>query len=145
LRRNALATERHLNRVEFDRLSRLFSDLLGLEISEGALVNILDDSKQAFARQASLIRAHLLASTILQSDETSVRVFHQTPAHHVWQATSVPNWDSNIVITHSRASESQFREMLRYLFAKCRDILRVQKGTFYDAALRDRRPVRPPW
>jgi hypothetical protein len=35
---------------------------------------MLDDSKQAFARAASLIRARLLAGTILQSDETSARV-----------------------------------------------------------------------
>ena len=64
--------------ISFERLSRLFSDLLGLEISEGALVNMLDDSKQAFARQASLIRTRLLAGTILQSDETSVRVGKRT-------------------------------------------------------------------
>jgi transposase len=64
--------------ISFERLARLFSDLLGLEISEGALVNMLDDSRRAFARQASLIRARLLASTILQSDETSVRVGKQT-------------------------------------------------------------------
>ena len=51
--------------ISFERLSQLFSDLLGLEISEGALVNMLDDSKLAFARAASLIRARLLAGTIL--------------------------------------------------------------------------------
>jgi transposase len=59
--------------ISFERLSRLFSDLIGLDISEGALVNMLDDSKLAFARAASRIRARLLAGTILQSDETSVR------------------------------------------------------------------------
>jgi len=64
--------------ISFERLSRLFSDLLGLEISEGALVNMLDDSKQAFARAANLICARLLAGTILQSDETSVRVGKRT-------------------------------------------------------------------
>jgi len=64
--------------ISFERLSRLFSDLLGLEISEGALVNMLDDSKLAFARAASLIRERLLAGTILQSDETSVRVGKRT-------------------------------------------------------------------
>ena len=37
--------------ISFERLSRLFSDLLGLDISEGALVNMLDDSRGAFARQ----------------------------------------------------------------------------------------------
>jgi transposase len=60
--------------ISLERLSRLMSDLLGLKISEGALVNILDDSRPAFVRQMSLIRARLLGSSILQSDETSVRV-----------------------------------------------------------------------
>lgn len=64
--------------ISFERLSQVMSDLIGLDISEGALVNILDDSRVAFARQASLIRARLLASSILQSDETSVRVGKRT-------------------------------------------------------------------
>jgi transposase len=50
------------------------SDLFGLAISEGALVAMLADSRPAFARQRSLIRARLLAGSVLQSDETSVRV-----------------------------------------------------------------------
>jgi transposase len=69
---------RFTHAISFERLARLMSDLLGLEISEGALVNILNDSRAAFARQASLIRARLLSSTILQSDETSVRVGKRT-------------------------------------------------------------------
>jgi transposase len=69
---------RFAHAISFERLARLMSDLLGLEISEGALVNILNDSRPAFARQASLIRARLLGSTILQSDETSVRVGNRT-------------------------------------------------------------------
>lgn len=64
--------------ISFERLARLMSDLLGLAISEGALVNMLAESRPAFARQASLIRARLLAGTILQSDETSVRVGKRT-------------------------------------------------------------------
>src|SRR5260370_8253742 len=54
--------------ISFERLSRLFSDLLGLEISEGALVNMLDDSKQAFPRAANLIRPPLLPAPLLHSD-----------------------------------------------------------------------------
>jgi transposase len=65
---------RFVQAISFARLSRLLSDLLGVEISEGALVNILDESRSAFAHQTSLIRARLLGSSILQSDETSVRV-----------------------------------------------------------------------
>lgn len=64
--------------VSFERLARLMSDLLGLEISEGALVNILGDSKKAFAEQTSLIRARLLCGSILQSDETGMRVGKKT-------------------------------------------------------------------
>jgi transposase len=68
---------RFAHAISFERLARLMSDLLGVEISEGALVNILNDSQQAFARQTSLIRARLIAGTILQSDETSMRVGKQ--------------------------------------------------------------------
>jgi transposase len=50
------------------------SDLLGLEISEGALVNMLDAARDAFAAQTSAIRARLLSGTALQSDETGLRV-----------------------------------------------------------------------
>lgn len=64
--------------VSFERLARLMSDLLGLDISEGALVNILGDSKNAFAQQMSLIRAKLLCGSILQSDETGMRVGKKT-------------------------------------------------------------------
>ena len=60
--------------VAFGRLARLLSDILGLEISEGALVNMLDAARDAFARQMSYIRARLMSGTILQSDETGLRV-----------------------------------------------------------------------
>jgi transposase len=64
--------------IPFERLARLTSDLLGLEISEGALANMLEASGSAFARQTSLIRDRLLSGTILQSDETSARVGKKT-------------------------------------------------------------------
>jgi transposase len=60
--------------ISFERLARLMSDLLGLAISEGALVAMLADSRPAFAPRRSLIRARLFAGSVLQSDETSVRV-----------------------------------------------------------------------
>jgi transposase len=69
---------RFTHAISFERLARLMSDLVGLEISEGALVNMLADSRKAFARAASRIRARLLSGSILQSDETGVRVGKQT-------------------------------------------------------------------
>jgi transposase len=64
--------------ISFERLARLASDLFGLEISEGALVNILCDSAEAFAQASASIRARLLCGSCLQSDETSVRVGKKT-------------------------------------------------------------------
>ena len=64
--------------IPFERLARLLRDLFGLEISEGALANLLQDSAPAFAAQASLIKQRLLSSTVLASDETSMRVGKKT-------------------------------------------------------------------
>src|SRR5215213_8301136 len=64
--------------IPFERLARLMRDLFGLEISEGALANLLQDSAPAFAAQTSLIKQRLLSSTVLASDETSVRVGQKT-------------------------------------------------------------------
>lgn len=63
--------------IAFERLATLLSDLLGLDISEGALVNMLDASREAFAAQQSAIRANLLSGTAMQSDETGLRVGKQ--------------------------------------------------------------------
>jgi len=60
--------------ISFERLAKLLSDLLGLEISEGALVNMLEAARDAFATQTSLIRARLLCGTAMESDETGLRV-----------------------------------------------------------------------
>jgi transposase len=60
--------------IAFEWLATLLSDLLGLEISEGALVNMLDAARDSFAAAPCAIRARLLCGTILQSDETGLRV-----------------------------------------------------------------------
>lgn len=64
--------------IPFERLERLLKDLFGLEISEGALANMLAQSAPAFEAQASRIKARLLSGTALASDETSVRVGKRT-------------------------------------------------------------------
>ena len=64
--------------IPFERLARLMRDLFGLEISEGALANLLQDSAPAFAAQTRLIKQRLLSSTVLASDGTSVRVGKKT-------------------------------------------------------------------
>src|SRR5271167_1509023 len=65
---------RSVQAIPLARLSDVLKDLFGLDISEGALVNILGDSREPFAAQTSLIKARLLAGTALASDETGMRV-----------------------------------------------------------------------
>ena len=60
--------------IAFERLTALLSGLLGLDISEGALINILDAARAPFEMQANVIRERLMAGTVLQSDETGLRV-----------------------------------------------------------------------
>lgn len=93
--------------ISFERLARLMSDLIGLEISEGALVNMLAASQQAFAHAAGLIRARLLAGTILQSDETSVRVGKKT-----WWTWVFHHADSACFVIHPNRSRAVVEEFL---------------------------------
>jgi transposase len=65
---------RSVQGIPLARLCCVLRDLFGLDISEGALVNILDASRAPFATQTSLIKARLLAGTVLASDETGMRV-----------------------------------------------------------------------
>lgn len=51
--------------IPFERLDRLMSALLSLEISERARANMLQDSAPIFAEQANALRAHLLSRNIL--------------------------------------------------------------------------------
>jgi len=60
--------------IAFERLATLLSDFLGLDISEGALINMLDAARTTFTAATAAIRARLLGGTILQSDETGLRV-----------------------------------------------------------------------
>lgn len=64
--------------IGLERLSRLFRDVFGLSISEGALVNLFRRSGPAFAAASERIKAQLLAAPIVASDETSTRVEGRT-------------------------------------------------------------------
>ncbi len=65
---------RHNQAISYERLSGLFGEVFGLEISEGALGNMFQRSMSVFADQVSTIKARLLGTTIIGSDETTVRV-----------------------------------------------------------------------
>jgi transposase len=65
---------RFAQNIALERLSTLLSTLFGLDVSEGAIVEMLRASRTAFAAQREAIRARLLSGTVLQSDETGLRV-----------------------------------------------------------------------
>jgi transposase len=65
---------RSVQNIPLARLTDVLRDVLGLEISEGALVNILHASRKVFAKQTSLLKKQLLSGTALASDETGIRV-----------------------------------------------------------------------
>lgn len=65
---------RSVQGIPLARLRAVLADLFGLDLSEGALVNILAASAETFAAQTRLIKARLFAGTALASDETGLRV-----------------------------------------------------------------------
>ncbi len=64
--------------ISYERLSGLFEEMFGLPISEGALGNLFQRARAAFADQVVHIKTRLLNGTILGSDETTVRLNKQT-------------------------------------------------------------------
>jgi len=65
---------RSVQGIPMARLSDLFRDLFGLDISEGALTNILSAAQPAFRAQVSRLKAELFNGTVIASDETGMRV-----------------------------------------------------------------------
>ncbi len=65
---------RYEHAIGYQRLSRLFADLSGLQISQGALANLFQRVKPSFEAQVRAILARLRQSRIVCSDETGARV-----------------------------------------------------------------------
>jgi transposase len=65
---------RSVQGIPLARLRDVLADLFGLDISEGALVNILAASARPFSAATECIKARLLAGTAIASDETGLRV-----------------------------------------------------------------------
>lgn len=65
---------RSVQAIPLNRLRDVVFDMVGLEISEGGIVNILKASRSAFAAQTARFKHDLMAGTIVASDETGMRV-----------------------------------------------------------------------
>ncbi len=60
--------------IGMERLARLMDELFSLSISEGAISNMLARAREPLLAAATMIRATVLASPVVCSDETSARV-----------------------------------------------------------------------
>jgi transposase len=79
----ALVTYMHgCQMVSYSRLAEMLEDLFGLEISEGAIANMLARAAKPFAERAQAIHETVRNSRVIASDETSARVKGKT--HWQW-------------------------------------------------------------
>ena len=93
--------------VGFERLSRLMKDVFGLDISEGALVNILSKARESFAAASAAIRARLLSGTVICSDETGLRVGKRS-----WWLWVFHHGQNACFLTHPRRSKEAVEQFL---------------------------------
>jgi transposase len=93
--------------VAFERLSRLMGDVFGLEISEGALVNILARARERFATASAAIRGRLLSGTVICCDETGLRVGKRS-----WWLWVFHHGQNAFFLTHPRRSKEAVEQVL---------------------------------
>jgi transposase len=93
--------------IPLARLSDVLKDLFGLDISEGALVNILSAARESVAAQTSLIKARLLSGTALASDETGLRVGKAN-----WWLWVFHHGDSAVFVAHPHRSKPVVADFL---------------------------------
>ena len=80
---------RSVQGIPMARLSDVLKDLFDLDISEGALVNILS-ARERFAAASAAIRARLLNGSVICSDETGLRVRKRSRWPWVFHAAKTP-------------------------------------------------------
>jgi transposase len=64
----------HTQHVSYQRLAGLFRGLFGLELSQGAIANVLARSARRLQPEVEAIRAQLRQAPVIGSDETGARV-----------------------------------------------------------------------
>ncbi len=60
--------------LSYERLRFMFRDAFGLQVSEGALMNMFARARPRFTREADKARRRLRAARVVASDETGVRI-----------------------------------------------------------------------
>lgn len=80
---------RYTHAISYERLSALFAQVLGLDISEGGLAHLFQGVKGRLDQRVAEILIRLRSSRLICSDETSARVNGQQPWEWVFQNSEV--------------------------------------------------------
>jgi transposase len=91
----------HVHHLSYERLAQVLAEVFGLEISQGAIDNILQRTAQHLEPEAEEIRQTVTSSRIVGSDETGVRVDGQNHWQWVFQTSQA----SYYVIDKSRGAQ----------------------------------------
>ena len=82
-------------------------NVFGLDISEGALVNILSAARASFAAANIVIRARVLSGSVICSDETGLRVGKRS-----WWRWVFHHGQDACFLTHPRRSKQAVEQFL---------------------------------
>jgi transposase len=80
---------RYTHAISYERLSALFAQVFGLDISEGGLANVFRSVKGQLDQRVAEILTRLRSSRLICSDETSARVHGRQQWEWVFQNTEV--------------------------------------------------------
>lgn len=69
-----LVHQRYMNYISYERLQLFSSEILNLQISQGALVNLMKRSSKLFLQKTDEIKQSIRESDIVESDETGTRI-----------------------------------------------------------------------
>lgn len=97
--------------ISYVRLREVLHDLFSLEVSEGAIANMLKRSGVCFSREAERIEAHVRNAPVIASDETSARVMGQTCWQWVFASSQAVT--HRIAVTRGKAVVADFLDGIK--------------------------------
>ncbi len=100
---------RHM--VSYNRLVEIMKALFGLDISEGAISNMLECSAKPFAAEAIRIEAEVRNAPVIASDETTARVMGHTCWQWVFSSATAVSY--RIAGTRAKAVVEDFLQKAR--------------------------------
>jgi len=92
----------HLQHISYDRLEKLMRQVFGLDLSQGAIANIIQRAAASLQPEADRIRQAIRASPVIGCDETAARV----DGRNRWQWVFETEQASYHLIVPTRGSQT---------------------------------------